>query len=244
MTGRLPVAKIKTIEQGDVNITEPHFLISYTHELGPDNRQPIAVLSITDNIQNMRLSTLIYGLDAQTTNALHNELNFYLYSKGERDPISYLVYHCSTMANAYSNIGFTYVPEINKNNFLYYIKTQSKLLGIFLNSFIADIQQCYLQHEVKLIFDKALYKTNPDAVEDYNKNLNYFYRLIFIVLPKQEGFIINDKFTLVEFAQYISTLSIKEFSFILNYLRHIKLNNTGVMRLLKFYHTNQIQYKK
>ena len=238
------MTKIKTIEQGDVNIAEPHFLISYSDNYGVDNWRSIAVLSLSlQNVNDMRLALLLYGIDDTIIEMMHRELNFYLFQLKNSSVLEYLIFHCSSMSNIYSNIHFTYVQEINKNNFLYYIKTQSKLLGIFFNSFIADIQQCYLQHEVKLIFDKALYKTNPDAVEDYNKNLNYFYRLIFIVLPKQKGFIINDKFNLVELSQYISTISIKEFSYILNYLRHAGLKNSGIMRLLKFYHTNKIQHQ-
>ena len=44
--------------------------------------------------------------------AVRHKLDYYLVEKGERDPWAYALYHCGTMANAYSDVHWTHVaPE-------------------------------------------------------------------------------------------------------------------------------------
>jgi hypothetical protein len=41
---------------------------------------------------------------------VRRELDFYLVDKGERDPWAYAIYHCTTAANLYSAIHWSYWP--------------------------------------------------------------------------------------------------------------------------------------
>lgn len=50
-------------------------------------------------------------LDEQALNilgAVRDDLDFYLLEKGERDPWNYAKYHCSTSANMYSKVHWSY----------------------------------------------------------------------------------------------------------------------------------------
>ena len=67
----------------------------------------------------------------------------------------------------------------------------------------------------------------------------YLYDLIFDKVPSVNNFEINDRLTVVEFANLLSSMEIDKFCNVLNYLKKIKLIKIKeVDRFLNFFHIN------
>ena len=228
-----------------VDISKPHFLISWSDTYDSTWR-PISLLSLASTVDAMRLSLLTSNPDdLHALDMMHRELNFLLIELHNPDPGSYLCYHCGTLSNvAYNNIHFTFVENINKNNILYYIRTESKLIGIYNNPAVTNMQERYMDVVVDALFGKVLNTVNPNEVIVYNEILFKMLNLIFVQIPNIKNFRITEPLTLIEFSKWLSTLEILDFLNILNYLRKIKLLKIADIKpLLKFYYLNQGQYQ-
>ena len=161
------MTRSKKVKFGDMNLTKPHFLISYSPEYGCEGWKPKAVLSAASTVEEMRLALLVHDIsDRPAIDLMLKEISFYLFELKENDTIAYLIYHCSTMSNVYSNIHFSYIKSINKNNFIYYIITECKLQCIYNNNSFYVIKDKYLNITVKHIFNNALNKVYNNF--DYN----------------------------------------------------------------------------
>ena len=152
------------------------------------------------------------------------------------DPIAYLLQiHCSSMANIYSKIHISFIPNITKNNIIYYISTQSKIINIYNNVKVSALQERFLELTVNLLFEKALSVKDKNRISDYNNNLNLFHKILFTELP------INiDQFTVVELADFLANVDITTYCNIINYFAKIKLiKPKNIDGLLKFYYVNK-----
>ncbi len=142
------------------------------------------------------------------------------------------------MSNVYSNIHFSYIESINKNNIIYYILTESKLQCIYNNKSFSDINQRYLDITVNKLFADALNKNSYN--DSYNDTLYYLHDLIFNKVPSVNNFEVHDQPTVVEFAKLLSGMEIDKFCNILNYLKKIKLVKINeIDSLLNFFNVNR-----
>lgn len=231
--------KTQKIKFGNVDISQPHFLISHSPEYGCEGWAPIGVLSTARTVEEMRLALLVHDIkDRPAIDLMIKELSFYLSELKEDDQILYLIYHCSTISNIYSNIHFSYIESINKNNIIYYILTESKLNCIYNNKSFSDINQRYLDITVNKLFADALNKNSYN--DSYNDTLYYFHDLIFKKVPSVNNFEIHDQPTVLEFAKLLSGMEIDKFCNILNYLKKIKLVKINeIDSLLNFFNVNR-----
>jgi len=229
-----------------VELFRPHFLISYHTEYGSEDSKALAVLSLARTVDDMRLALLVHDIKFKPIlERMHSKLNYYLYELNEQNPIGYLIYHCSTLSNlAYSHIRFAFVENINKNNILYYIDTQSKLIGTYNNPFVSELQHRYMDVVVNGLFKNVLNSDNQQNAKIYNQDLYHLHNSIFNELPNHDGFEITEPLTILEFSKLLSTMQIRKFGNILNYLKKIKLlNRNDLNRMLKLFSMNHKQYQ-
>jgi hypothetical protein len=220
------------IKYGDIDLLKPHFSISYSAKEG-DNWQQIALLNApdTDKFKDIKLKCLHLKTE-EIMDLLLNELKFYLVDKCEKHPIAYLFHHVTTLANAYSKIHFSYIESINSNNIFYYMKTKFKQDNFNISVKMDEYLIRYTDYRIKHIFDNAFDKQS--AVDIYNTDLNYLYKLIFNTIPEKDGFTIV-KPTIVEFGKMLIELNSIDFLYAIAYLdfRSV-INESGAIRLLKF----------
>jgi len=237
--------KRERILYGDVNIGMPHFLIKYSEEYGSEISRQVAVMSLANAVQDMRLSLLVHDIeDKFIIDLLHKKITCHLFELNYPDPISYLIYHCGTLSNlVYSRIKIYYVPSINKDNILYFMTTMAKLMGI---AFVTEMKQRYLDVIINQLFKKALNQDNwNNSLRDYNQCLNDMHDCIYVKLPKINNFDINEKPTIIEFASRLAHIEVLEFCIVLNYLKKTKLvHYRNIEKYLNFYHQNILQHQK
>ena len=239
------MTKTAKIKQGSVDISNPYILISYSDEYGVDDWIPIAVLSVAQTVEQMRLEMLYDDDDIHDSilKMMHEELRFYLFELDNPCNISYLLYHCSTMANIYSNIHFKFIEKITASNLMHYIRTKSQLDRICFTSMIGNIQDMYTQAMTLSLWDSALDTNFTHRTKDqFNNSLNELYKILFVKLPEHDGFEIGDqdRFNLIEFSSYLAELDIADFSYILNYLMHLQLiGQKDIPKMLNFFYQNK-----
>lgn len=229
------------INYGKVSLTSPHFLLSWRNNLSSTEYHHIFLLSAESKDANLRKELLVHDLKfEEAIKAVDDEIKYYIFELNHRNPVSYLIYHCQTMANVYSNVQFLYVNEINNDNLLYYIKTKSKQMGIFYNSYISDYQKHYANIEVEMIrsyacHDKYFYDKNH-----FNNILINLYDLILNQIATKDNFQFSNSLNIIAFAKWLSGISVYNFCIIMNYLKKIKLiKPADVENYLKFYYLNR-----
>jgi hypothetical protein len=101
--------------EGHVNRRASHFELRYgSHDngawadwvpialIGPPKTHVFTVQFLVEKTFRTRESAIMANV--------MDELNFYLVTKGERDPWGYARYHCSTMSNVYSSVHWSFFP--------------------------------------------------------------------------------------------------------------------------------------
>lgn len=229
-----------SIAYGEVDIRSAHFLLSYSEECGGIDWEPIAVLSIEKEVEDMRLQLLVHNIRFRSAiDLMQKELHYYLFELNNPDNIGYLISHCYSLSNVYSRIHSTFIDRIDKENLFYYILTDAKLKGIFNTVAVTSLQQRLAEITVDFLFAEALDKELYDT-DQYNKDLYYFFELLVKELPSFRGFHVADKPTLIEFSESIAKLPSMEFCNIIRYLKKAKLIKGGnIDRLLYFYCKNE-----
>lgn len=103
---------LKAWQEGTVDPNDEHFELRYgsSQKEGWDEWLPAALVGApVDGISNVCF--LIDKNDpsnGQVIGAVEKEIQFYLIDKTEIDPWSYAKYHCSTMANVYSQVHWSF----------------------------------------------------------------------------------------------------------------------------------------
>ena len=96
--------------KGQVDIDKDHIKISYDDDpkplvlIAPPKRNEFVVQFLLDEAsatkeQKAKIDDVIVDLD------------YFLIELGERDPWAYAKYHCSTAANVYSKVHWSYYPK-------------------------------------------------------------------------------------------------------------------------------------
>lgn len=228
------------IKYGDVNIgQQPHLLISYSDKPDVEWRH-IALLSLAPTIQELKLELLVHQIEFMPIlEMMNSSLRFFLFELKNDNNISYLCHYSSGIGNVYSKIHYTYISNISKNNILYYLNTKSKQLCIWNHSSVNKIEQHYVDILVDSLFNEGIGKAKQEYASIYNDNLNKLFSLVFKDLPEMDNFQIAEKPTLIEFAQFLSTLNINQFCNIINLLLKVKfVSKKQVADMLIFYHVN------
>ena len=103
------------------------------------------------------------------------------------------------------------------------------------------MQEVYMKCLVDQLFDKVINGDNQnEAVRNYNQDLYYIFDLLFIHLPKQNGFEITERPNILEFARKLSYLDIIDYCNSINYLKKIKLLKIqNVKWMLTFHYINK-----
>jgi len=231
----------RSIKHGKVNISnQPHFLIFYSEDMGCKDWFPVAVLSMANTVE-MRLALLVHDIKyLNVVDMVKRELNFYLYELNKPDPVDYLCYHCSTMANIYSHVHFQFIPRIDKNNIFYFIEKSSMLLGLHNTAPVSTLQEKYVDAIVDNLFNDAIGLANQLDGAVYNENLIMLHDLCFNGIPTVNNFEIVEPLTLVELSQKLATLDIRCFCNVINYLRKMKLLKLkDVKKMLVFFAVNK-----
>lgn len=212
----------KKIQFGDVDLTKPHFCISWKNNLISDDYKVIMVLSVAETVDEMRLCLLEHDISFEDAiNSILYQVNYYLYELKNYDPILYLIYHSKqSMANIYSNVMFSYIENIDKNCMLYYIIAKSKIICIYNNRCVSKILSMYMDRAANDLFKR---KINEEDNSVYNNDFIEFYNIICNYLPKADEFELKQKFSFIEFSKWIKKLTAFQFSNIINYLNKIRI---------------------
>lgn len=232
--------KEKSITFGRVDVSQPHFLLTYS-EKPADTWRPIGVVSNADHVDDMCLSILIHDIkDKPILDKMLRELHFYLFELKNKNNIEYLHVHITSLSNAIGPIRFSYIPKINKNNIFYFIETESKLMGIYFTAPVTILQEKYVDVIVDNLFNDALGPANQIDGATYNEYLMMLHALCFYDIPTANNFIIDDPLSLVEFSNKLAALDVRDFCNIINYLRKIKLLKLkDVKTMLVFFAANK-----
>lgn len=211
------MTKTKMLQNGFVHPGSPHILISFSHEYDGD-WQSVALLSCTDSVDELRLC-LLQELDDDILRLIHRELDFYLFRKGESDPVAYLQYHANTLANIYSNFQFSYNEGISIDGLGYY----SRIQGMIKNKDLEYTKNClcdaYLHTIMLNLQDMATFTDESSFKNYFNlENLPILHKSIFKKLPKQDGFLFTSMPYIKEFAKQWGMLGIDEMCYFLSYL--------------------------
>lgn len=105
-------------EEAPVDKSLEHIEIVYgdVNAQNPEEWIPIALVS-APTAGTFSIQFLIAPINAECRKMLDSvreELNFYLIEKRETDPWNYAKYHCSTAANVYSHVHWSYYPAVEK----------------------------------------------------------------------------------------------------------------------------------
>lgn len=237
--------KAQKIKYGEVDIKRQHFGLYYGDPSSNESYELIMVLSVAKTIDEIKMCLLVHDISyMNAVKDVENEINYYL-SLNHPDPIQYLIsYHCNcALANVYSKVRFSFVQKITKNNILYYFETQSKILNLYNSSSVYEFKRRYFLICVDDIFNQVLERKIQNTVIDYNKNLLHLYEIIFYKVPTTDQFELSELPSIVEFSKWLYKLEIKSFCNIINYLKKIKLLNSGnVDNFLKLFYSNKKQY--
>ena len=223
------------ISFGDVDITKPHFCLYWRDSVYKDDYQLIMVLSIDQNIYNMKLFLLVHDISyEQAVKDIQKEVNFYLFELQNHNPLAYLLHHSGQLANVYGKVMFVYVDKITTKNLLYYITTKAQQVNAVTCNNASVIVEKYISHYVSNLIDKPF---NKYQYENYNVNLNHFHDLIINKLPEHDNFTLNQFFTIIEFAKWLEKLDIYQFASVLGYLKKIRLiKQTDIQPFIAVYH--------
>lgn len=94
--------------EGSVEQTAEHFEILYGDE-GALIARVSQGADKTFVVQYEALPTVENDIQ-QAVDAVRKQIEYYLVELGEPDPWSYAVYHCGTMADAYSQVHWAHIP--------------------------------------------------------------------------------------------------------------------------------------
>ena len=233
----------KKVKFGDVDLTKPHFCISWRNNLISDDYKAIVVLSIAKTVDEMRVCLLEHDISfEEPIKSILNEINYYLYELKNNDPAGYLIYHSKqALANIYSNVMFTYVDDIVKDNILYYIITRCKQLCIFNDSNANDILNKIFDYQVFKLFNYNIDLNHPSK---FNHNFNELLDIINNKLQTHDNFDLNYNFTVFEFSRWIAHLDSNQFANILNYFKKIKLVKPGdILRYIEVYQQAKSEFQ-
>lgn len=231
------------VKFGDVDITKPHFLLTWRESYRDTQSIQIAVLSEPTNIDDVRLCLLTGDIKHEDAiKEVIQEVEYYLFELKNPDPIRYLADHHArnALANIYSNVRFTFVERISTDTIFYFLKLKAKKLKIYNSSFVYDLMQYYVNIAVDDVFDKALGNDKIECADKYNANLNHLYSLIYKDIPASNGFAMDNSIPIPKFSRLIDKMDINEYCNVLNYLRKMRQVTTEEARdLLRFYILNQ-----
>ena len=232
---------VKKIPYGTVDIRNPHFCISWKNSNVNGNYELIMVLSTAPDVEKMKLCLLVHDIKYERAiKEIQEEVVYYLYKLKNPDPVSYLVYHATTLANVYSNVHFIFIEKINDKNLLYYIKTRSKQIGVYYINFVSELEKKYAIIAVKVLRNRACGRSFISDKEHFNKKLFELYDLILEKMPAVDDFKIETSFTIIEFSKWLADLDLHSFCIILSYLKKIKLIKLAdVEDYLKFFYLNR-----
>ena len=99
--------------EGAVSTKQEHIQISYG-EIGPPGTRTQLVAMVTPPVGNQFTVQFVLSPEnpryLEILNETKAEIDFYLVDKGEETPWRYAIYHCSTAANLYSLVHWSYYP--------------------------------------------------------------------------------------------------------------------------------------
>ena len=221
-----------------VDITRPFFTINYSPSLASDTYKELAILSA----ENAELFLLEHDVKySKAIDTMFLELNFYLYELENNNPIAYLIYHCSTLSNIYSQIRFNYIEKITCQNIFHYLRLKAKSLNIHNNNFVTDLERQYAQLTIDHMFVEAFQNKKAYNVSEFNEKFITFFDLIFIHLPKVDGFNLPDSPpSFIHFSKILSSMEIRTFCNILNYFKRVKLiKPSEINGFISMFHINK-----
>lgn len=232
------MTKTKSIPEAFVHPAHQHFLISFSQEYDSD-WQPVSLLSYTSSVDELRLCLLHDQLEEDILSQLNTELDFYLFSKGESDPVGYLHYHVSTQANnIYSKIHFSFLDNITVSTLGYYARIQSMLKRKDLEYTQNSLNNAYLQTIMLNLQDMAALSEKNEFQNVFcRENLPMLYKSIFNKLPKNDEFAFTTIPDENSFAEQWGLLSLKDVCCFLAYLYVCGfMNGVNVVKALRLYH--------
>ena len=233
----------KKIKFGEVDLTKPHFCISWKNNLISDDYKVIMVLSVAETVDEMRLCLLEHDISFEDAiNSILYQVNYYLYELKNYDPILYLIYHSKqSFANVYSNVRFIYIDEIVKENILYYIITRSKHLCIYNDSSTTEIIKNLVDYQILKLFN---YNIDLNYPSKFNENFNELLEIINNILPNLDNFDLNYNFTVFEFTRWLASLDSYQFANMLNYFKKIKLvKPSDILKFIEVYDQAKSEYQ-
>lgn len=96
--------------EGQVDRTHAHLKIRYVPDIeDPETGYLVAVVSTAPNDRSFVVEFLPQSLPATLApgpiiDEVKREIDFFLIEKREKDPMKYLLYHCTTASNLYSQV--------------------------------------------------------------------------------------------------------------------------------------------
>lgn len=229
-------------QYGSVSVTEPHFIIAWSDQIGADDWKDFALLSMAFTPSEMKLELLYSSVDEEILDKLHREIDFYLYELENNDPISYLEYHCQTLSNVYSHIHFSLIDRIDQASFQYYIITRSRQLGICDSSLARDLAENLLPivnyHYLSPMADGDQGRVHKVTVTDYD----YHMRLLSQGMKKlneKEGTRL-ETVNCLQIGKLINGMSLNTYCHMLALFRNFELiKHKHLGPLLLFYYVNK-----
>lgn len=229
-------------QYGSVKITDPHFIIAWSPEIGADGWEDFALLSWSPTPEQMKLEILYHTVDDEILDELHREIDFYLYALKNTDPVGYLEYHCAVLANVYSHIHFNRVGKITLRAFRYYVIKRSLQLGIYESGLVRDLTENLMPlvnyHYLSPLADNDTKRIHKVTVTDYDFNIRLLMR-VFKQLNEKDGTAL-ETLNYIQAGKLMSSLPLSTYCQMIALFRHfglIKHKNLGP--LLLFYYVNK-----
>lgn len=229
-------------QYGSVSVTEPHFIIAWSDQIGADDWKDFALLSMAFTPSEMKLELLYSSVDEEILDKLHQEIDFYLYELKNNDPVGYLEYHCQTLSNVYSQIHFSLVDRITLKIFKYYVDKRSLQLGIYDSSLPRDLEGNFIPivnyHYLSPMADGDQGRVHKATVTDYD----YHVRLLSRVMRKlneKEGTKL-ETVNCLQIGKVINGMSLNTYCHMLALFRAFALiKHKHLGPLLLFYYVNK-----
>lgn len=212
-----------------VDVAQPHFLISYGEDW-----EPLAILQASESAE---INLLINDIDDDVLSLIKNVVGYYLYEKQEVDPIGYLMYHCTTVANATAKIRFSYVYEITSELMVHFFLCENALCNLENIDLINRAKNHYSDILPINLFD-------VEQLEMYDKTLRKLTSIIMEEIPASYNFTLTDKPAFEDFRIWLKALTVDEFISILTFLSacdYIELDEEDYVLkyLMQVFFTNQ-----
>lgn len=101
-------------QEGAVDRNKEHIEIRYGNALSGSYEEWTPVALISKPVNHVFSVSWLKGSPSVGNTMIEEvcrELDFYLIEKREPEPWKYAIYHCSTAANMYSNVHWSYFPD-------------------------------------------------------------------------------------------------------------------------------------